>query len=212
MLTKQDLDALVTLSYAEIGIDWLDDLIAVYQAQVGQRLNYYRWFYHYVRRYQPQVCLELGVEFGLGSAHMCAAAKEYGGVVIGIDHNRHEVAADLLPKEYDRYYFINGDTQASVRTLLAVLHHAHLRTPVTGLIFQDSSHHYVPSKREWDGYSRFFSKGSLWCCDDITPAFHDPKIDPVGCSMVTYFEGLPGEKYLFPDVLHKGNTIGMVIL
>lgn len=53
---------------------------------------------------------------------------------------------------------------------------------------------------------------AIWICDDITPAFHDPLIDPPGKGMVQYFEALPGDKRLYENVLHFGNTQGIILL
>ena len=78
-----------------------------------------------------------------------------------------------------------------------------------GVVFQDSSHHYAPSCSEWMLYSRFLAENAIWVCDDITPAFQTPD-EPKG--MVDYFQERPGQKKLYPDVLHKGNTVGVILL
>lgn len=82
-----------------------------------------------------------------------------------------------------------------------------------GLVYQDSSHHYLESKQEWNLYSPLCKPGAVWICDDITPAFYDPKNDPPGKGMVEYFAEIPREhKRLYKDVLHFGNTQGIVIV
>jgi hypothetical protein len=54
--------------------------------------------------------------------------------------------------------------------------------------------------------------GAVWVCDDILPVFHDPKVDPPGKSMVEYFNERSGEKRLYPKMLNKGGTIGVIIV
>ncbi len=40
---------------------------------------YYRFLYYLILHTRPKVCLEIGIENGVASAYMCAAAKSYGG-------------------------------------------------------------------------------------------------------------------------------------
>lgn len=158
--------------------------------------------------FKPKVCLEIGVEAGITSAYMCEAAKSYGGLVIGIDH-RHDtsrLATVILPTEY-YYIYILDDSRDAIRKVKAIIDT--LGPKPIGMVYQDSSHHYQASIDEWNLYSPLVS--GLWICDDITSAFHDPKVDPPGMGMVQYWEGLPGEKRLFENVLHYGNTQGIVI-
>jgi hypothetical protein len=128
--------------------------------------------------------------------------------VCGIDLQSHGIPRAQIPAYYDRYTYIVGDSVDAVETVKSIYWDREL---VIGLVLQDSSHHYSTSKVEFQRYSEMMD-GGIWICDDITPAFHDPLVDPPGKGMVQYFEELPGEKYLFPDVLHKGNTMGVVLL
>lgn len=177
-----------------------------------ERRNYYRFLYHLALDLRPGLCLEIGVETGLGSAHMCAAAAIYGGRVVGVDCGNHEVPCDLLPRWYGNYDFVLGNSTAD-ETLRAVRDLVRRYGPA-GLVFQDSSHHYWASKAEWEAYRPYLAAGAVWVCDDITPAFHDPKVDPPGRGMVQYFDELPvppTRKRLFRHVLHYGNTMGVVL-
>lgn len=150
---------------------------------------------------KPKVALEIGVEGGLCSLYMTMAAKEYDGMVIGIDIN------DFARKPHDNYYFIKGDS-TNQTTFNKVLHITQELGPI-GVVFQDSSHHYEASKQEWALYSQLLDKNSIWVCDDISPSFHDPLIDPPGMGMVQYFEGLPGSKRLYPYA--GSNSQGIVL-
>lgn len=154
-----------------------------------------------VRTFRPKVALEIGVESGLASMHMAEAAKEYGGLVVGIDINacRH-------PQH--NYEFILGSSLERIDYVTEITKQYGL----IGLVYQDSSHHYEESRQEWQLYSKLLDSPAIWICDDITKDFHDPLIDPPGKGMVQYFEELPGDKRLYPNVLHFGNTQGIILL
>ncbi len=151
-------------------------------------------------------CIEIGVFNGIGSAHMAAT----GNKVLGIDHEKQHSQTG--------FDFIEGDS-VSKETIKKVKAWVKKNGKIK-LLFQDSSHHYLPSISEWQLYSPLMAKGGLWVCDDITPAFYNPNPnpngrpeyqDPIGKGMVQYFEGLPGEKKIYEN-LHLGNSIGVVLL
>lgn len=166
-----------------------------------ERRNYYRFLYHLISWRRPAVALEIGVESGLASAYMTRAAAEYGGHVIGIDLNGPG-------RSLENYHFIQGNS-TSMEVFSQVRDLVNEFGPI-GVVFQDSSHHYQASKEEWRLYSQFLDSQAIWICDDITPSFHDPRIDPPGCDMPKYFSELPGDKRLYTDVLHFGNTQGII--
>jgi len=196
----QEIEYLIQLSQQPIA-----DLPLESVAGNPERRNYYRFLYHLINWRHPYVALEIGVEGGFASRYMVEAAKSYGGQVIGIDLNL------VSPWGQDsNYHFIEGDSTA-MRTWGKVVAMVHDYGKI-GLVYQDSSHHYEASRREWDLYSGFLDNDAIWICDDITPDFHDPLVDPPGLGMVQYFEGLPGDKRLYKDVLHRGNTWGIVLV
>ena len=200
----RQIDRLAAKANKPLNDEWLEAL----QIAFGEQHKYYRWLYHLVAYYQPKVALEIGVHWGIGSAYMCAAGKTYGGQVIGIDivkHNEYIIAR--LTNEYD-YHFLHMDSTAAGDTVKALTS----QYGPLGLVYQDSSHHYEASKREWELYQPLTGPSAIWLCDDITPDFHDPAVDPPGKGMVQYFEELPGEKKLFANSLHYGSTIGVVLL
>lgn len=201
----KNLNALVAKSRQPVADEWLEAA----QVYYNEQHNYYRFLYHLVRELRPPVCLEIGTYWGIGSGYMCAAAKEYGGQVIGVDiliHSKHMLKN--LVDRYGNYLFINmGSAHAAGIVDAMTQEYGPL-----GLVFQDSSHHYEPSRIEWGLYRPLCRPGAVWLCDDITPAFYNPQSDPPGKGMVQYFEELPGEKRLFEDVLHKGNTMGVVLI
>ena len=79
------------------------------------------------------------------------------------------------------------------------------------ILFQDSSHHFIHSKMEWFYYSKFMAEGGVWVCDDISEAFHDPKVDPEGYGMVEYFKGIPIKQKRLYKSLRKGSTLGIIL-
>lgn len=194
---------------------WIQDAQEIVFERVNVRSNYYRFLRRLVETLRPAVVIELGVEFGLASAMMASVkVGDYQPTVFGIDINWHNIPGDIIYNQCPWYHYIIGDTTDKENTFDVVVRMMNEPPPLgkVGLVFQDSSHHYHASKREWELYSSLMDKGnSLWVCDDITPAFHDPKIDPPGKGMMQYFQELPGEKVVFPDILHKGNSVGVVL-
>lgn len=75
------------------------------------------------------------------------------------------------------------------------------------LIFQDSSHHYKASVKEWELYFPMLREGGIWLSDDVTESFKRPEDEK---SMLGYFNDLPGEKKIYHD-LHIGSAMGVII-
>lgn len=153
---------------------------------------------------EPFVALEIGAEAGLASMYMAMAAREYGGHVVTIDLHQPGYRAN------SHYTFIAGDS-TNIRTWAAVKKLVEKHGKI-GIVYQDSSHHYEASHQEFELYRQFLADSAIWICDDITSDFYDPLLDPPGKGMVQYFDELPGDKRLFPNVLHRGNTQGIVLL
>lgn len=207
-MDKATLDALVERSQQPIQPKdgWLDELFEMYSDQVATRLNYYRFLYWLVKEIKPAVVLEMGVETGVASAHMARAASDYGGVVIGVDPVFHPTPAGQIPAMCKNYiYYIGSSISLDAYN---VVRHAIEDHGLLGLVFQDSSHHSAPSEVEWGYYSPFVTEGGVWVCDDITSAFKEEGVDDK--SMEEYFDNLPWNKVKYPNVLHRGNTIGVL--
>lgn len=199
------IESLITLSQESLPDSWLEGL----QQEYGEHHNYYRFLYHLLQTRKPKVALEIGVYQGVASAYMSAAALTYGGRVIGIDINLPHIGLQAINERYNNYHFILGDsTKAETWNQVYNLAEEHGKI---GVVYQDSSHHYTASCQEWEMYTRLLDEGAVWICDDITPSFHDPLIDPPGFGMVQYFNSLPGSKRLYKDVLHFGNTQGIIL-
>lgn len=145
--------------------------------------------------------MEIGVESGMASRYMCEAAKEYGGRVIGVDVRRIE------NMDIPNFTFLLSDSTRMQQPLTNLVQ-AYGRI---GLVFQDSSHHYTESHKEWQIVRPLMTNDGIWICDDITPAFYDPIRDPLNKGMVEYFNELPGDKRLYENVLHFGNCQGIII-
>jgi predicted O-methyltransferase YrrM len=179
--------------------DFLEQLQEFHLGPNGKH-NYYRFLYQIVMEFQPKMSLEIGIDHALGSAYMCEAASNYSGEVIGID------IRDCLKYVNSNFIFLHGDSQKAESEFAKIVNKGDL-----GLVFQDSSHHYNASCNEWNIYSKYLAEGAIWICDDITPTFYNTDVDPPGKGMIEYFNALPGSKKLYKDVLHYGNTIGVVL-
>ena len=186
----------------------LGSLIDKHFSHISMRLNYYRFLYYLVAKAKPAIAVELGVEFGLASAHMTAAAFQYGGHVIGIDINNGLVAAEAIQQAWPgTYTFIHGDSTLAAELVEPLVE----KYGKIGVLFQDSSHHYAPSCQEWDMYRPMMAENGIWVCDDITPSFYEAGVD--AASMVAYFDERPARhKLKYQDVLHFGNTVGVMLL
>lgn len=187
---------------------WLEGLVEEY-GHTG--VNYYRFLHYLMLAFKPAVALEIGTHTGIGTAHMMAAAATYGGHVIGVDLYGCKMTSITIPERYKNYHFIEGDSTKVEAQVVDIINTAPAGYASLGLVFQDSSHHYQESVKEWLLYSDLMGTGAIWVCDDISPAFHDKNIDPPGLGMVQYFEALPGEKRIYSN-LHPGNGVGVIVL
>jgi predicted O-methyltransferase YrrM len=164
-------------------------------------------YYNFLRKLaietkEPGVFLEIGCFYGCLAAHLERAATPL--IHIGIDIN-------LVPFSGQNSIMIRGDSVGVCDNHLPTIEVVKRIAEKCGgiqYVFQDSSHRYEESAKEWDLYAPLVKRGGLWICDDIIPAFQAPD-EPKG--QVEYFEELPGDKRLF-NGLHIGNTIGIVRL
>lgn len=214
MISIQDIDTVVKISETyQITNPYLKDLVDRYHDQVSARLRYYAFLRSLVLWLKPQCVIELGVETGLASAFMADGAFDVMSKVIGIDINYHPVPGKELIERYQgTYYYVVGNTLLS-STISQVERILNGRT--VGMVFQDSSHHYWESLREFQTYSRLLGANAVWVCDDVTKDFHDPKVDPEGKSMVEYFNEIPARaRKLYPELYGVGvnNCIGVAIV
>ena len=197
-VTFEKIEYLIKLSeVAPMDGDYLEYL----QEWFRTKELYYRFLYYLVLWLKPKICLEIGIENGVASAYTCAAAKSYGGQVIGIDIKKPPFD---LTSPYGNYNFIHLDSANAGSWVEAIADNY----GKIGVVFQDSSHHYEASCVEWDIYSQFLDENAVWVCDDITESFYRPGLDEK--SMVGYFEERPGEKRLYDD-LHKGSRVGVIL-
>jgi len=116
------------------------------------------------------------VDEGVASYHMLEA----GCKVVGIDVRDDKLDKGLRDK--DGFVFLNKSSLDCQEDLQSLVNEY---GPI-GLVYQDSSHHYLESKKEWELISPLCKEGAIWICDDITPDFYDEKIDPPirGCANI----------------------------
>ena len=166
--------------------------------------SHYRFFYHMVAEMKPKMALEIGIDHGHTIVHMAAANRETR--VVGIDKLMHCADGDIH-RQYANceVYYLNS---LNAEDLIQHLVKAHGKI---GVVFQDSSHHYEESLKEWELYSQYLDKNAIWVVDDVTPDFHDPNIDPPGKGMVEYFDLLPGRKKVY-DNIHVGTIVGVALI
>lgn len=155
---------------------------------------YYRFLYYLVLERQPKLALEIGVDQGIGSAHMAVAAASYGGHVVGIDkEDRHVLDG------FDNFDFLQTDSTHSDWAISEkVKEYGRL-----GLIFQDASHEYEDVLSEWKIMRSHLDKDAIWVCDDVSEHIYP--------ELVKYFKSRRGRKKFY-DELHKGTVVGVSLL
>lgn len=190
MVSWSIIDELIKLSQQP-----LSDELEKLQIDSGGRTEiYYRFLYNLARFMNPNTCLEIGVWKGVASRMMLEATDN---PVIGIDINPTK-SAQKLCEQFSNYRYVIGDSTESYDAVKSLIN-----KDLT-IVYQDSSHHYLPSLKEFELYSQHLN--GIWICDDITPAFNDSNGD-----MIQYFESLPGDKRLY-DNLHHGSIQGLIIM
>ena len=158
--------------------------------------NYMTFLYLLVREMKAKTCLEIGIYRGAATCHMLFGGAE----VIGIDILK-------IRLNYKGFYFLNMDSghPEALEEVKKIIGDKKI-----DIVFQDGSHWYRSSRRDWELYSPLLAEGGVWICDDVTENFYDKKKDPIGKGMIEYFEELPGDKKLYDD-LHQGTTQGIII-
>jgi cephalosporin hydroxylase len=143
------------------------------------------------------VFLEIGCGQGCLAAHICEDYEIHFNLFIGIDRNDiHYTHPKFIHFKQD-----SGDTS----NLEAIKELAEMNGGIFA-VFQDSSHHYEASIKEWEIYSPLVRQDGIWICDDVMEVFKREEDEK---SMVGYFNDLPGEKRLYEN-LHIGSCIGIV--
>lgn len=205
MITWQEVDELIQQAQQPVPDLWLEKL----NAALPPAQPYYRFFYYLAEKLHPPLVLEIGVYQGVASAHLAAALAPWDGQVIGLDINPVPYASEI-EERYGNYWFLQADACSDE----AIAHVDRLmdRYGKLGIVFQDSSHHYLPTVKEWETYAPRCVYGGVWLSDDITPAFYNTDVDPPGKGMVQYWDALPVAKRLYPQSLHIGNTMGVALL
>lgn len=152
--------ALEALRMKKTGDDFADDLFRKFArnpaVQVGP-LPYYRFLTVAMREVKPALAVELGVERGVGTAHM--AAGWCGGTIVGVDVEFREEAY-AVAGHYDCIHYVKGDTVATSGEL------GRFRCPV-GLLFLDSEHTAAHVRAELKAYEPLLADEALVLVDNL---------------------------------------------
>ena len=147
---------------------------------------------------EPGIILEIGCFQGTTPANVCQDFAIHGHKFLGVDLNG-------VPFEHESFTLIQGDS-TSEEVFAKVKEFAEAHGGIIA-VFQDSSHHYIPSVKEFELYRPLVNAGGMWLSDDVLDSFKTPEDEK---SMLGYWNDLPGDKRLFED-LHIGSTIGMIL-
>lgn len=204
MTTFVDVDRWRELARQPLPVKALEDFQEDYFGEM--RHQYYRFFYHMVKELGPAIALEIGVHHCHCMIHMAYGNRDT--LAVGMDFNMIYARPGFDKYAPQNAKLLNTDS-LSFEAEMAISNLVEIYGKI-GVVFQDSSHHYEASHKEFEVYSKYLAPGAIWCCDDIMDVFHDPLIDPPGKSMLTYFHELPGDKKLYPG-LHHGSVIGVLL-
>ena len=190
-----DIDTLVEQSKDSLPDAWLEAL----QAQVhGTPHRHPRFLYRLALELQPALSIEMGVEWGITSAHLCAAAAQYGGQVVGVDIQTHLRPSSQLAERYGNYTFLHMDTRQAVSYVTELVE----EYGPLGLVYQDSLHRHMTFKKEWIDYSPLLGDGAVWV-SNLYP----------GDALLRYWKWLPvKKKYAYRDSLYPSATVGVAVL
>lgn len=197
-MTWEEIDGIIERSK----LDPVSDELAARSIASNSRIDpYYAFMRRLVREANPKgVFLEIGCYQGVVAAYIADAKGYHENIYLGVDINP-------IPFSDKGIVCIQGDsTDPEVRRQIADVAEA-----FGGIfaVFQDSSHHYDASVKEWEMYSPLVRPGGIWLSDDVTESFYRPGLDAK--SMAGYFSDLPGDKRVYDD-LHVGSKIGIVLL
>lgn len=127
--------------------EWLEGLRA--NAHGKEQCFYVRFLYRLSLALKSALAVELGTQWGITSAFLCAAAAQHGGQVVGVDN---AVEGKHLPTWYDGFTFLKMDSvDASAEV-----------TGDVGLLFQDTPAECHAA--EWEAWRPRMADGALWVC------------------------------------------------
>lgn len=195
-----DLDALVEKSKDPLPDYGLEAL----QAEVhgNHRHRHHRFLYWLALETQPALSLELGSQWGVTCAHLCTAAREFGGHVVGVDVQAFSEKRARLFERLGNFTFIQSDSLDAVPAVEKLAE----KFGKLGLVYQDSLHHYAHFRAEWEAYSPLLQDDTVWACN-LMPNPNDPKY-PHG--MADYWRELPGDGRIYRD-LYQGADVGVTV-
>lgn len=151
---------LEALKMKDTGDDFADDLFARFArnpAAQGGMLPYYRFLTVVMREVKPALAVELGVERGVGTAHM--AAGYCGGTIVGVDVEFEDMAYSVA-EYYECIHYVKGDSVATSGEL------GKFKLPV-GLLFVDSMHTAAHVRAELEAYEPLLADEALVLVDNL---------------------------------------------
>lgn len=193
-----DIDDLVRRAGEPLNDVWLNELATIH-GDSGH--CHFRFLYRLALELEPPVALELGVQWGITSGHLCAAARQYGGQVVGVDIQTHPRPAEELNQRYGNYTFLHMDTRQAVSYVDDLVDEY---GPLE-LVYQDSSHD-EGFEREWADYAPLLGERAVWVCNLMPRGGNDAQL-------LDYWEGIPArEKHVYRDCLYVGAPVGVAVL
>lgn len=186
------------LTTSETGDEFADDLYVRFAQNVcmgGGGLPYYRFLYLAMRELRPSLAVELGVQHGVGTAHL--AAGWCGGTIVGVDVEFKD-ETQTVRERYDCIQYIQADVIVAADAI------AKLDQPIE-LLFIDDEHKPTHVRRELDVYTPLLGDEALVVFDNL----HAPSYPGYGSVCIT-FRQFPHQRLELPE-LSPGWGFGIAI-
>ena len=199
-----------------LGEPFIDSMLEEYGRRYNGAWRYYAALRDISMYLKPSICLEIGTWQGVSAACLAAGNKE--GTVITIDHHsdpgdfENQQVLAMAVANYPNIKYIQGCSTEMVwkqkpgtrfvRDDVMKL----LDGRKIDLLFIDGWHGGEYARADFDTYRDLLSDEALIVCDDIYGAE-----DVTIYGMKKFWEELPGEKYLDPDI-HGVYQMGFVKL
>jgi predicted O-methyltransferase YrrM len=151
------LEALRMKKTGDAVADRLFTSYAVNPAPQSDYLPYYRFLTVAMKNVKPALAVELGVERGVGTAHM--AAGYCSGTIVGVDIAFDDVAYTVA-EHYDCIHYVKGDSIATSGEL------GKFSLPI-GLLFVDSLHTAAHVRKEIKAYEPLLADEALVLIDNL---------------------------------------------
>jgi predicted O-methyltransferase YrrM len=144
------------------------------------RRTYYRFCMELVRKVNPKIIVELGIDEGDCSGHFAFGSPnaEVYGVDVHKDGEAPSLRCRMVEQQFPNFKYLRGWTWDKLNDIKA------LNRPID-ILYIDSWHEYDYFARDWNDYVPLIAKNAIVLVDDL----HLGEI-------INAFNLIPGDKYI----------------